>query len=352
MELPRVLLLTVCVSACVAGGLCAWGAWAGLVAVAALMCGALGTRAWSGEETLLSSTRSALITGCDSGFGHALALRLSGRGVQIFAGVLDIDGPGAQSLKEQDPKGITVLHMDVTKPEHVARAKEHITEQLGEKGLWGLVNNAGLLLCPVDAELQSISCFRRLMEVNFLSAVTVTQAFLPLIRRAKGRVVNVSSLAGSVPMRRFSAYSSSKAALSCFSRVLRLEMFQWGVHVALVQPSGFRTKIFGSREDVCRYKQELLARTTPEVLQDYGLDYISQLPSSLAFMSQNSEQDFSPVLECLEHALLSSRPKTLYCPGQGAWLLPFLQRHLPTAVFDRLILRIMNDTCQPSALNN
>ncbi|KAJ0069891.1 hypothetical protein NL108_016050, partial [Boleophthalmus pectinirostris] len=107
--------------------------------------------------------------------------------------------------------------------------------------LWGLVNNAGLLLCPVDAELQSTSTVRRIMEVNFLSAVTVTQAFLPLIRRAKGRVVSVSSLAGAVPLPRFSAYSSSKAALSSFCRVLRLEMIQWGVHVALIQPSGFKT---------------------------------------------------------------------------------------------------------------
>ncbi|KAK7880771.1 hypothetical protein WMY93_032584 [Mugilogobius chulae] len=109
--------------------------------------------------------------------------------------------------------------------------------------LWGLVNNAGLLLCPVDVELQSMSGYRRLMEVNFLSAVAVTQTFLPLIRRAKGRVVNISSMAGEVPMLSFSAYSSTKAALSSFSRILRMEMLQWGVHVALIQPTGFKTSM-------------------------------------------------------------------------------------------------------------
>ncbi|XP_020783196.1 estradiol 17-beta-dehydrogenase 2 isoform X2 [Boleophthalmus pectinirostris] len=340
MELVRVLLLlllTACV--CVASGLCAcpWGscgAWAGVVAAAALMFSALWTRAWREEETLPCTGRAVLITGCDSGFGHALALRLSGLGLQVFAGVLDSEGTGAKKLKEQDPERITILQMDVTNAEHIAQVKEAIKKQLGEK------------------ELQSTSTVRRIMEVNFLSAVTVTQAFLPLIRRAKGRVVSVSSLAGAVPLPRFSAYSSSKAALSSFCRVLRLEMIQWGVHVALIQPSGFKTKIFGSSEDLSRYRQELLSHTPPEVLQDYGQDYISNLPSSLDTMSQNAMQDVSPVLDCIGHALLSTRPRELYCPGNAAWLLPFLYTHLPTTVFDRIILKFNSDTCHPSALQN
>ncbi|KAK7880765.1 hypothetical protein WMY93_032578, partial [Mugilogobius chulae] len=257
-------------------------------------------------------------TGCDTGFGHALALRLARLGVQVFAGVLDPKGPGAQSLTKQEPERITVLHMDVTDPEHIARVKEQVKKQLGDKGLWGLVNNAGLLLCPVDVELQTMSGYRRLMEVNFLSAVAVTQTFLPLIRRAKGRVVNISSLAGEVPMPHYSAYSSTKAALSSFSRILRMEMLQWGVHVALIQPTGFKTKIFGSSEDFSRYQQQLLSDTSPDVLQDYGPDYISSLVHYLASASQKVLQDVTPVLESMEHALLSTRPKALYSPGQGA----------------------------------
>uniref|UniRef100_A0A8C6S7L7 Hydroxysteroid (17-beta) dehydrogenase 2 n=1 Tax=Neogobius melanostomus TaxID=47308 RepID=A0A8C6S7L7_9GOBI len=297
---------------------------------------------------MLTSALPLPSPGCDSGFGHALALRLSGRGLHVFAGVLDSEGVGARSLREREPEHITVLHMDVTNLEHIAQAKEHIKAKLGGKGLWGLVNNAGLLLYTVDAELTLTPYFRQLMEVNFLSAVTVTQAFLPQIRRARGRVVNVSSLAGAVPMPLFAAYSSSKAALSSFTGVLRLEMLQWGVHVALIQPSGFRTKIFSG--DTSRYKEELLSQTPPEVLEDYGSDYISQLPTSLNTMSQNAEVDLSPVLEAMEHALLSPWPRALYSPGRGAWLMPRLYSLLPNAAFDKVVLRLVNDTCRPTAL--
>uniref|UniRef100_A0AAV2L1J1 Estradiol 17-beta-dehydrogenase 2 n=1 Tax=Knipowitschia caucasica TaxID=637954 RepID=A0AAV2L1J1_KNICA len=309
-------------------------------------CALSWARAQSSGGSVHAEGRGVLITGCDSGFGHGLALRLSARGLQVFAGVLDPEGPGAQSLS-LDPGGIRVLHMDVTEPQHIAQARARVEAELGDTGLWGLVNNAGLLLCPVDAELHPTSCFRRLMEVNFLSAVAVTQAFLPLIRRARGRVVNMSSLAGEVTMPRFSAYSSSKAALACFSRVLRLEMLRWGVHVCLIQPSGFKTKIFSS--DTSCLRQELLSACSPDVLRDYGSDYISQLPSSLDFMSQNAMQDISPVLDCMEHALLSRCPRALYCPGPAAWLLPFLQRHLPTAAFDWIITRFIWATFCPSA---
>lgn len=351
MGLVRVLL-TACL--CVAGGLCAWAGVTGVTAAAAavaLICGALWTCARSREETLLPpAARAVLITGCDSGFGHALALRLSGRGLHVFAGVLDSDGTGARSLREGDPERITVLQMDITNPEHVTRTKEHVKATLGDRGLWGVVNNAGVLLCPVDVELTLMSSVRRMMEVNFLSAVTVTQAFLPLIRRARGRVVNMSSLAGAMPMPRFAAYSSSKAAVSAFSTALRLEMYQWGVHVALLQPSGFRTRIFGDDADITRYQQELLSQTPPEVLQDYGPDYISQLPSSLLSMSQGAEQDLSPVLDAMEHALLSPRPRALYCPGKAAWSLPRMYSLLPSSLFDGMVLRLINDTCRPTAL--
>uniref|UniRef100_A0A3B3ZD39 Uncharacterized protein n=1 Tax=Periophthalmus magnuspinnatus TaxID=409849 RepID=A0A3B3ZD39_9GOBI len=266
-----------------------------------------------------------LFCGCDSGFGHGLALRLSGLGMQVFAGVLDSEGDGAKKLKEWDPERIAVLQMDVTNPEHIAQVKETINKRLGQKGLWGLVNNAGLLLCPVDAELQSTSSLRRLMEVNFLSAVTVTQTFLPLIRKAKGRVVEV-------PMPLLSAYSASKAALACFCRVLRLEMLQWGVHVAVIQPSGFKTSMELLIEPIMLILILLLLllltlRPLVVILRE------STWPSS-------NHQDMSPVLDCIEHALLSTHPRPLYCPGKSAWLLPFLYTHLPTATFDRFTVRL------------
>ncbi|KAI3370939.1 hypothetical protein L3Q82_023495 [Scortum barcoo] len=175
------------------------------------------------------------------GSDFALARRLSEGGVRVFAGVLDVNGTGAQRLREQRSENLQVLQLDVTDSTQVEAARRHVCTQVERTGLWGLVNNAGVLHCPVDAELLPLAACRRLLDVNFLSAVRMSQAFLPLIRRSRGRVVNVSSMAGEVPLPMFAAYGASKAALRVFSEVMRMELSVWGVKVALIQPAGFRT---------------------------------------------------------------------------------------------------------------
>lgn len=161
--------------------------------------------------------------GCDSGFGHELAKQLSCRGVTVFAGVLDANGAGAQQLQEyqqqqQQPDLLQVLQLDVTDSAQVEAAHKLISRQVADtgkshlptpaslwpssptllsvEGLWALVNNAGVLLCPVDAEIQPLADYRRCMDINFLATVRMCQTFLPLLRRSRGRVVNVSSMAG------------------------------------------------------------------------------------------------------------------------------------------------------------
>ncbi|XP_075326936.1 17-beta-hydroxysteroid dehydrogenase type 2 isoform X3 [Odontesthes bonariensis] len=207
-------------------------------------------------------------------------------------------------------------------------------------GLWALVNNAGVLHCPAVAELQPLATFRRCMDVNFLSAVHMCQLFLPLLRRSRGRIVNVSSMAGEVPMPMLGAYGASKAAVSILSRVMRLELAAWGVKVALIQPAGFRTNIFGDGGDVARYKDELLAAASPEAREDYGEAYISSAPRCLSIMAQQSAVDLSPVVEDMFHAVLSVCPRPLYTPGEMGWLLPFLHRCCPTSWFDAIIARL------------
>uniref|UniRef100_A0A3B4T3V6 Hydroxysteroid (17-beta) dehydrogenase 2 n=1 Tax=Seriola dumerili TaxID=41447 RepID=A0A3B4T3V6_SERDU len=174
-----------------------------------------------------------------------------------------------------------------------------------------------------------VAC-RRCMEVNFLSAVNMCQVFLPLLRCSRGRIVNVSSMAGEVPMPLFASYGASKAALRVFSEVLRMELSVWGVKVSVIQPAGFRTS-----------RDEILAALSSEAREDYGEAYVSSLPSSLSRMSQQCAEDLSPVVDEMCHALLSVCPRPLYTPGQMGWLLPFLHRHCPTAVFD-LILKIID----------
>ncbi|XP_044211865.1 estradiol 17-beta-dehydrogenase 2 [Thunnus albacares] len=303
-------------------------------------------------ELLPLQGRAVLVTGCDSGFGHTLAKRLSKMGVQVFAGVLDVNGAGAQQLRDQGCENLQVLQLDVTDSSQIETTHLHIRAQVGDSGLWGLVNNAGILHCPLDAELHPVTLYRRVMDVNFLSAVKMCQVFLPLLRRSRGRIVNVSSMAGEVPMPMFAAYGASKAALSVFSKVMRLELSVWGVRVALIQPSGFRTNIFGNTDAISRYRDEILAGVSSDAREDYGEAYISSLPSSLTKLSQMSAEDLSPVVDNMCHALLSVQPRPLYTPGKMGWFLPFLHRHLPTTLFDCVIMNLQKYTdCEPAGLH-
>uniref|UniRef100_A0A671TJ12 Hydroxysteroid (17-beta) dehydrogenase 2 n=1 Tax=Sparus aurata TaxID=8175 RepID=A0A671TJ12_SPAAU len=296
--------------------------------------------------------RHFLSSGCDSGFGHVLAKRLSEMGLTVFAGVLDVNGAGAQRLREPGSENLQVLQLDVTDSSQIETAHRHICAQVADTGLWGLVNNAGVLRCPVDAELQPLSEFRLCMDVNFLAAVQMSQVFLPLLRRSRGRIVNVSSMAAEVPMRTLAAYGASKAALSMFSKVLRLELSAWGVSVALIQPAGFRTNIFGNSDDIIRYTDETLAAVSSAAREDYGEAYISSLPASLSRMSQQCAEDVSPVVDDMCHALLAARPEPVYSPGRMARLLPLLQRCCPAAAFDAILALVPRPTdLEPAGLS-
>uniref|UniRef100_A0A8D0A3A7 Hydroxysteroid (17-beta) dehydrogenase 2 n=1 Tax=Sander lucioperca TaxID=283035 RepID=A0A8D0A3A7_SANLU len=160
-----------------------------------------------------------------------------------------------------------------------------------------------------------MAAYRLCVDVNFLSAVKMSQVFLPLLRRSRGRIVNMSSMAGDVAMPMLAAYGASKAALSVFSRVMRLELSVWGVTVVTIQPAGFRTS-----------RDEIVSAASSEAREDYGMAYISSLPGRLSQMSRQSAEDLSPVVDAVCHALLAARPKALYTPGRMGWFLPMLAR--------------------------
>ncbi|KAI4872167.1 hypothetical protein NFI96_031005 [Prochilodus magdalenae] len=290
-----------------------------------------------GEEPLLPAQgKSVLITGCDSGFGHSLAKLLDKAGVNVYAGVLREDGPGAQELRSLSSSKLTVLQLDVTDTNQISKALELIKSQTGETGLWGLVNNAGVIGYMCDAEILPIRILKKILNVNFIAGVEMTQSFLPLIRQAKGRIVNISSLAGEVPFPGFAAYGSSKAALIAYSGALRQELSPWGVKVAIIQPGGFKTNILGNEEEWSRIQKEILSTLSREVKEAYGEEYICSTQSHLRSMSTVGGTDITPVLDTIKHALLSERPRAFYHPGHTAWAIPFIHRFCPTRTFDIL----------------
>ncbi|XP_064885113.1 11-beta-hydroxysteroid dehydrogenase type 2 isoform X3 [Columba livia] len=180
--------------------------------------------------------------GCDSGFGQATARHLDSMGFRVFASVLDPQSPGAQELRSSCSSRLTLLEMDLTKPEDIQRVLQHIQAHTNSTGLWGLVNNAGFNDTIADAELSPLGKFRTCMEVNFFGSLELTKGLLPLLRSAGGRIVTVSSPAGDLPFPCLAAYGASKAALSLLMDTFRSELQPWGIKVSIILPGYYKTE--------------------------------------------------------------------------------------------------------------
>uniref|UniRef100_A0A8C5TDE2 Hydroxysteroid 17-beta dehydrogenase 2 n=1 Tax=Malurus cyaneus samueli TaxID=2593467 RepID=A0A8C5TDE2_9PASS len=283
------------------------------------------------------------LSGSDSGIGHALAKHLDSLGFVVFAGVLDKDGPGAQELRQSCSPRLCVLQLDITSTtQGSGDISIHALCFLLSPGLWGLVNNAGILGFPADGELLPMSTYRHCMEVNFFGAVQVSKTFLPLLRKSRGRLVNMSSMAGGIPLPRYAAYGASKAALSMFSGVMRQELSKWGIKVAAIHPSGFRTA-----EQWDEQEQELLASLAAETRSAYGEEYLLGLRSYLVQLPSHCAPDLSPVLAAVLHALLATRPHGLYTPGKGAYIPLFIFCCFPLWFYDFFISKVLGAGSAP-----
>jgi NAD(P)-dependent dehydrogenase (short-subunit alcohol dehydrogenase family) len=141
-------------------------------------------------------------------------------------------------------KNVTPLMLDVTKQAMISAAASAVSDAVGKRGLAGLVNNAGMGK-PAPIEFQPLADFRRQLEVNLFGPVAMVQAFLPLIRRGGGRIVNAGSIGGRLVLPLNGAYSASKFSLRAISDALRLELRQWNIHVSLIEVAPVKTPIFG-----------------------------------------------------------------------------------------------------------
>ncbi|XP_059569884.1 17-beta-hydroxysteroid dehydrogenase type 2 isoform X2 [Alligator mississippiensis] len=296
------------------------------------------------------TTFCKMLEGSDSGIGHALAKHLDNLGFVVFAGVLNKEGPGAEALKRSCSQRLSVLQMDITNPTQIREAYLAVSEKVQNAGLWGIINNAGVLGFTADSELLPMSVYRQCMDVNFFGAVEVSKMFLPLLRKSQGRLVNMSSMAGGVPMPRLSAYGASKAALSMFSGVMRQELSKWGIKVAVVHPSGFRTCIQGTPELWDKQEKHLMENLMPDVKTDYGEDYILALKNFLLHMPSSCSSDLSPLLDDVLDALLAKSPHGLYTPGKNAYLALCIFCYFPLWFYDFFIGKSLCVKILPRAL--
>ncbi|KAG2470252.1 corticosteroid 11-beta-dehydrogenase isozyme 2 [Polypterus senegalus] len=310
-------------------------------------------RTGSQDKLLPTEGKAVFITGCDTGFGKTAAIQMDSLGFQVFATVLNMEGPGALELRKRCSPKLTLIQMDMRKHEDIESALQITKKKLGRKGLWGLVNNAGICTTIGDAELSLMSSYRGCMEVNFFGTINVTKMFLPLVRQEKGRIVTISSPSAEQPFPSLAAYGCSKAALNLFMKTLRQELKLWGVSVSTILPSAYKTA--PSRDpfywnDQCEH---LIRNLPPSLLEEYGEEYVQETKHLFQEFAKHTSEDFSPVINRIVEALLSSKPNSRYYAGRGIRLMYFINDYLPSEVSDRYLQKIfLKKKILPRALNN
>jgi NAD(P)-dependent dehydrogenase (short-subunit alcohol dehydrogenase family) len=271
---------------------------------------------------------AVLITGASTGIGRATALRLDAAGWRVFAGVRK-EGD-ADSLRQAGSERVSPLQLDVTDPDQIAAAAEVAAAETD--GLAGLVNNAGVAV-PGPLETIPIEEFRRQIEVNLIAQVAVTQAMLPAIRRAHGRIVFLSSIGGRTAFPFTGAYHAAKFGIEAVGDVFRQELRPWDIRVAIVEPGSIDTPIWERGERTA----DELADPKRESLYGQAIEKYRKA------IRKTAERGISPqkVAERIEHALSAERPRTRYLVGLDANLQARIKPFVPSPVFDRLVARAM-----------
>lgn len=268
-----------------------------------------------------------LVTGASTGIGEATALHLRELGFEPVAGVRrdeDAERLGGQGLR--------TVRLDVTDEAQISAARESV----GDGALVGLVNNAGVAVAA-PLEFVPLEQLRRQLEVNLIGQVAVTQAFLPALRRAGGRIVNVGSIGGRVALPLLAPYNASKFALEGLSDSLRRELRAQGVDVVVIEPGGVKTPIWGKGNELA---DELTAQMPPEGERLYGRLIANVRKETLKI---ERERGLPPraVAEVIGRALTADRPRTRYVVGGEAKVRAQLARLLPDRAMDRLIGRAL-----------
>ncbi|CAC5380361.1 E1.1.1.30 [Mytilus coruscus] len=287
------------------------------------------------KELLPVDKKAVLITGCDTGFGHFIAIRLAKDGFIVFAGVLDINGKGANTLKDRKLQNLHLIQLDVTKSVEIQEAVNHVQKTSG--GLWGIINNAGFGI-PGDIEFVLLYHYRKCQEVNLNGQIAIVKAFLPMIRKSKG----------------FSNYVITKHGVETLTDSLRLEMAKFGVGVSMIEPGSYSHATGFASDEVCgrlkKYVDEMWHASTPEMKETYGekypyLVYKMFLGFNSDYNDAIAETFVVPVMDAMVDALVNIRPKPRFLVAGGTGLCDinafyaYFYQYMPEFISDYIISR-------------
>ncbi len=272
---------------------------------------------------------AVVVTGASSGIGEACALRLDRRGFRVFAGVRkESDGAG---LKKKASERLTPVIIDVTDDASITAAAFHVSEAVGESGLAGLVNNAGIAV-PSPLEFIALDDLRKQLEVNVIGQIAVTQAFLPLIRKGRGRIVNIGSIGGRIATPFMGAYNASKFAIEALTDSLRQELRPWGIAVSVIEPGAIATRMWDKGQATADEIEDKLPEQA-HALYGGGITAMRKAADKQASGAVPPDA----VAKAVWHALTAKTPQTRYLVGADARIQAIVARLIPDRMRDWLV---------------
>jgi NAD(P)-dependent dehydrogenase (short-subunit alcohol dehydrogenase family) len=273
--------------------------------------------------------QSVVVTGVSTGIGWGITKVLIQHGFRVFGSVRKTQD--AERLSKEFGERFIPLFFDVTDEVAVQAAAQQVREQLSGGTLFGLVNNAGIAV-PGPLIHLATDDFRHQLEVNLVSVLIVTKAFVPLLgadrslRGEPGRILNISSVSGKSASPFVGAYSASKHGLEGFSEALRRELMLYGIDVIIIGPGPIATPIWDKGVDISKYSHT---------------DYVEAARRAQAYLIRNGKNGLPPekVGEVVWHALTTRNPQVRYAVVGRDFLRRFIQRLLPKRVVDRMVAR-------------
>jgi NAD(P)-dependent dehydrogenase (short-subunit alcohol dehydrogenase family) len=256
---------------------------------------------------------SVFITGADTGIGRSTALHLNSLGFRVFAGVLNSKVGASLLAQAKHADALTPIVCDVTQPAQVEAAAQTVHAATGG-ALWGLVNNAGVALADGPVEFVPMDRVHKTMDVNLFGLWGVTRAFLPLIRQAHGRVVNIASINGFMVWEHHAAYCVSKHGVEALSDCLRMELDPLGCFVACLEPGGIATDIWSQGLNALGESWSEMGTKCWDVYGNRDMNLVK------SHMEKSLPRNSDPIVvaQAIHHALSSPFPHTRYKVGTGA----------------------------------
>lgn len=280
----------------------------------------------------MALSKTIFITGASTGIGKAAVIHLNKLGYSIIASVRKKEDFEKLISEVENPKTLSMVLLDLTQVEQIKTIPEKIKSMLGDKGLFALINNAGIVVGgPI--ELISAEDVQYQIQLNVIGQIQLTQQLIPFIRKGQGRIINIGSSSGRVVYPFMGIYAATKFAMLAFSDGLRMELKPWDIPVSLIEPGAIATPLWDKTLENSKTKFQHL----PEEQLSHYQDMLTQAQRVTENVMRNAASVDS-VTKVIDKIVKSKNPRPYYKVGRLVRVPLLLSHILPAKLFDRLKL--------------